>query len=123
MNDRCSFELELNALRGEIAALANLPILSPQFATWLGKLFALVEAAFGADSGEMRNLRALSPELPSEFYDSVTDRIDLLGLDDKSASDLMAKLYKDIPEAIFKRQLYDYDDLIAALILGLRSRC
>jgi hypothetical protein len=121
LNDRCSIELELSALRSEIAAFANLPVLSPQFATWLGKLFSLVEAGFGADSDEMRDLRAISPELPSEFYDSVTDRLGSLGLDEKWTSQLLAKLYNDVPEGVFRRRLYDYDDLIAALILGLRS--
>ena len=88
---------------------------------WHGKLFSLVEAGFGADSDEMRNLRAISPELPSEFYDSVADRLGSLALDDKLKSELLAKLQKDTPEAVFRRRLYDYDDFIAALLLGLRS--
>jgi hypothetical protein len=36
-------------------------------------------------------------------------------------SHLLTKLNKDVPEAIFMQRLYDYDDLIAAMIHGLRS--
>jgi hypothetical protein len=122
LNDLCDIEPKLDALRAEVATLVNLPVLSPEFTIWLGKLFQLVEGAYGAASDEMRQLRALSPELPSEFYDSVTERLGSLGLDDRSVSQLYAKLYREIPAAIFKRRLYEYDDLIAAFILGLRSK-
>jgi len=63
LNDRRGIEPELNALRDPIAALAKVPVLSPQFTTWLGKLFSLVEANFGTDSDEIRNLRTISPVL------------------------------------------------------------
>jgi hypothetical protein len=69
--ERSSIEDDLDQLRTEIAALRNFPPLSPQFVTWLGNLLLLVEGRFGVSSDEMRQLRAISPELPSEFYDSV----------------------------------------------------
>jgi hypothetical protein len=122
LNDRSTIELDLSRLRDEIAMLAKLPVLSPQFTTWLRKLFSLVEAGFGADSDELRDLRAIAPELPSEFYDSVADRLSSLGLDESSTRELFAKLHKDAPKAIFKRRLQDYDELIGALIHGIRSR-
>lgn len=121
LNDRRSIEHELNELRNEIATLLNLPVLSPEFTIWLGKLVALVETAFGINSEEMRELRAISPELPSEFYDSVTDRLGSLGLGDEWTRQILTKLYKDIPQTIFRRRLHDYDGLIAALIHGIRS--
>jgi hypothetical protein len=98
-----------------------LPALSREFTTWLSKLFALVEAGFGINSDEMRQLRAISPELPSEFYDSVADRLGAVGLSEKWKSHLLTKLNKDVPETIFMRRLYDYEDLIAAMIHGLRT--
>ena len=116
-----SIEYKLNQLRAEIAALRNFPALSLEFTTWLSKLFALVEAGFGINSDEMRNLRAISPELPSEFYDSVADRLGAMGLSEELHSQLLTKLNKDVPETIFVRRLYDYDDLIAAMIHGLRT--
>lgn len=123
MNDRNTIELELNELRGEITTLANLPVLSPRFVSWLGKLFALVETGFGADSNEMRELRAIAPELPSEFYDSVAERLRSLRLGENSTRQLLAKLHQDIPKAVFSRRLRDYDEFIKALILGLRYGC
>ena len=102
-------------------ALRNLPALSLEFTTWLGKLFTLVEASFGINSDEMRDLQAISPELPSEFYDSVAGRLAAMGLSEKWKSQLLTKLNKDGPETIFMRRLYDYDDLIAAMIHGLRT--
>jgi hypothetical protein len=117
-----SIEYKLNQLRAEIAALRNLPALSLEFTTWLSKLFALVEAGFGINSDEMHQLRAISPELPSEFYDSVADRLDAMGLNEEWKSRLLTKLNKDVPETIFMRRLYDYDGLIAAMIHGLRTQ-
>ena len=121
VNDHRSLEHELNELRKEIATLSNLSMLSPEFAVWQGKLFALVKACFGINSDEMRELRAISPELPSEFYDSVTERLGSLGLDDKLTNQILAKLYKDIPQTVFRRRLHDYDDLISAIIHGLQA--
>jgi hypothetical protein len=95
--------------------------LSLEFTTWLGKLFALVEASFSINSDEMRQLRSISPELPSEFYDSVADRLGVMGLSEKWKSHLLTKLNKDAPETFFRRRLDDYDDLIAAMIRGLRT--
>ena len=120
-NDRRGIEHELNELRNEIATILNLPVLSPEFVIWLGKLFVLVESTFGVNSDEMRELRAISPELSSEFYDSMADRLDSLGLDDKLKRQILTKLYTDIPQTIFSRRLHDYDDLIAAIIQGIRS--
>ena len=105
----------------EIATLRNFPALSQEFTTWLSKLFALVEASFGINSDELRDFRAISPELPSEFYDSVADRLSALGLSEELKSQLLTKLNKDVPETIFMRRLYEYDDLIAAMIHGLRT--
>jgi hypothetical protein len=118
--DRLDFEAGLSRLRAEIAGLSNRPALSPEFVKWLGKLLDLVKACFGPDSDEMRQLRAISPELPSEFYDSIEARIGSLGLDSKSADRLLAGLNRDLPQTIFRNRLYDYDDLIASMILGLR---
>jgi hypothetical protein len=81
-SDHSSVEYKLNQLRAEIATLRNLPVLSLEFTIWLSKLFALVEAGFGINSDEMRQLRAISPELPSD-YDSVADRLDAVGLSEK----------------------------------------
>ena len=119
--DRAGFEAALSELRAEIAGLANLPALSPEFVNWLGRLFDLVKAGFGPDSDEIRQLRAISPELPSEFYDSIAARIGSLGLDRKLTNQLLTGLNKDQPEAVFRRRLYDYDDLIASMIVSLRS--
>jgi hypothetical protein len=123
VGDHSSIQDELSQLRVEIPTLLNLPALSPEFTSWLGKLFALVKAGFGLNSDEMRELRALSPELPSEFYDSVADRLGEMGLDEKSKNQLLTQLNKNAPEAIFKRRLHDYDDLITAMIHGLRTKC
>jgi hypothetical protein len=121
IRDQSSIEYKLSQLRAEIATLRNLPALSLEFATWLSKLLALVEAGFGINSDEMRQLRAISPELPSEFYDRVADRLGAVGFSEKERNYLLTILNKDVPEAIFMRRLYDYDDLIAAMIHGLRS--
>ena len=118
--DRLDFEAGLSQLRAEIAGFSSLPALSPEFVNWLGKLLELVKACFGPDSDEMRQLRAISPELPSEFYDSIGARIGSLGLDSKSADRLLAGLNRDSPQAIFRKRLHDYDDLIASMIVGLR---
>jgi hypothetical protein len=120
-SDHSRIEYKLDQLRAEIAALRNLPALSLEFTTWLSKLFALVEAGFGSNSDELRQLRAISPELPSEFYDSVADRLSAVGLSEKWKSHLLTKLNKDGPETIFMRRLYEYDDLVAAMIHGLRT--
>jgi hypothetical protein len=120
-SDHSSIEYKLDQLRAEIATLRNLPALSLEFTTWLSKLFALVEVGFGINSDEMRQLRAISPELPSEFYDSVADRLGAMGLSEKWKSHLLTKLNKDGPETIFTRRLYEYDNLIAAMIHGLRT--
>jgi hypothetical protein len=120
-SDHSSIEYKLEELRAEIAALRNLPALSLEFTIWLSKLFALVEAGFGINSDEMRQLRAISPELPSEFYDSVADRLGAVALSEKGKSHLLTKLNKDVAETIFMRRLYEYDDLIAAMIHGLRT--
>jgi hypothetical protein len=118
--DNSSFEVELSQLRAEIARLRELPALSPEFVSRLGRLFGLVEACFGPDSDEMRQLRATSPELPSEFYDSIAARLGSLGLDEKATSRLLTGLNRDLPQTIFRNRLYDYDDLIASMIVGLR---
>jgi hypothetical protein len=118
--DRPDFEAELGRLRAEITNLSNLPALSSEFVDWLSKLLDLVKAHFGAESDELRQFRAISPELPSEFYDSIGERIGLLGLDRNSTNRLLMGLNRDLPQAIFKRRLYDYDDLIASMIVGLR---
>lgn len=94
-SDHSSIENKLNQLRAEIAALRNLPALSLEFTTWLSKLFALVEAGFGINSDEMHQLRAISPELPSEYYDSVADRLGAMELSEKWKSRLLTKLIKD----------------------------
>jgi hypothetical protein len=120
-SDHSSIEYKLDQLRAEIAALRNLPALSPEFTIWLSKLFALVEVGFGINSDQLRDLRAISPELPSEFYDSVADRLDAVGLSEMLKSQLLTKLNKDVPETIFMRRLYDYDDFITAMIHGLRT--
>jgi hypothetical protein len=121
VSDRSSVEYKLNQLRAEISTLRNLPALSLEFTNWLSRSFALVEAGFGIDSDELRDLRAISPELPSEFYDSVAGRLGEMGLSEKLKSQLLAKLNKDGHETIFTRRLYEYDDLIAAMIYGLRT--
>jgi hypothetical protein len=118
--DCTDLEAELGRLRAEIANLSNLPALSSEFVDWLGKLLDLVKARFGADSDEMRRLRAISPELPSEFYDSIGERIGLVGLDRNSTNRLLIGLNRDLPQEIFRRRLYDYDDLMASMIVGLR---
>jgi hypothetical protein len=82
-SDHSSIEYKLNQLRAEIATLRNLPALSLEFTTWLSRLFALVEAGFGINSDELHDLRAIFPELPSEFYDSVADRLNAVGLSQK----------------------------------------
>jgi hypothetical protein len=120
-SDHSSIEYKLDQLRAEIGTLRKLPALSLEFATWLSKLFALVEAGFGINSDEMRQLRAISPELPSEFYDSVAGRLGAVGLSEKLHSQLLTKLNKDAPETFFRRRLDDYDDFIAAMIHGLRT--
>jgi len=97
-------------------------VLSPEFVSWLGKLFSLVQLGFGANSNEMHELRAIAPELPSEFYDSVAGRLISLGLSEDMISQLVTKLHQDIPNAVFKRRLQDYDEFIGALIVGLRSQ-
>jgi hypothetical protein len=118
--DRHDFEAELGQLRAEIEGLSKLPSLSSEFVSWLSKLSDLVKARFGGDSDEMLQLRAISPELPSEFYDSVGKRIVSLGLGRNSTNQLLMGLNRDLPQAVFKKRLYDYDDLIAAMIIGLR---
>ncbi len=120
-SDLSSIEYKLNQLRAEVATLRNFPALSLEFTTWLGKLFTLVEASFGINSDELRDLRAIFPELPSDFYDSVADRLSAVGLSEKEKNYLLTILNKDVPEAIFMRRLYDYDDLIAAMIHKLRT--
>jgi hypothetical protein len=122
LNDHVAIERRLSELQSEIVALTKLGMLSPQFVVWLGKLFSLVQLGFGANSNEMLELRAIAPELPSEFYDSVAGRLISLGLDEGMTRQLLAKLHQDIPEAFFKRRLHDYDEFIAALIMGLRSQ-
>lgn len=95
--------------------------MSLEFAIWLSKLFALGEAGFGINSDELCDLRAISPELPSEFYDSIADRLDEVGLSEKMKNQLLTKLNKDGPETIFMRRLYEYDGLIATMIHELRA--
>ncbi|MGB6174893.1 MAG: hypothetical protein WBF43_00800 [Methylocella sp.] len=120
-SDHSSIEYKLNRLHAEIATLRNLPAMSLEFTTWLSKLFALVEAGFGINSDEMHRLRAISPELPNEFYDSVADRLGAMGLSEKWKSHLLTKLNKDVPETNLMCRLHDYDDLIAAMIRGLQT--
>jgi hypothetical protein len=120
VDDRFDFEVRLSQLRAEIAGLSDLAPLSPEFGKWLEKLFNVVRACFGLDSSEMRQLRAISPELPSEFYDSIEARIGSLGLDNKSTNQLLTGLNRDSHQAIFKKRLHDYDDLIASMIIGFR---
>jgi hypothetical protein len=121
VSDHSSIEYKLNQLRAEIATLRNLPALSQEFTTWLGKLFTLVEAGFGINSDEMRELQAISPELPSEFYDSVAGRLGAMGLSEKWKSQLLTKLNKDAPETFFRRRLDEYNEFLAAMIHGLRT--
>jgi hypothetical protein len=118
--DRRGVEDQLNQLRPEIATLLNLPVLSPEFTAWLDKLFVVVKAGFGVNSDEMRQLRAISPELPSEFYDSVAERLGSLVSDEDRRNQLLAKLHNDVPQTIFRRRLHEYDDLIGAMIHGLQ---
>ena len=121
VSDHSSIEYKLNQLRAEIVTLRNLPALSLEFTTWLSKLFALVEAGFGINSEEMRQLRAISPELPSEFYDSVAGRLGAMGLSEELESQLLTKLNKDAPETFFRRRLDEYNEFLAAMIHGLRT--
>ena len=121
-SERSSIEDELRKLRAEIASLRKATALSPQFVTWHHKLYELIEAAYGVDSNEMREFRALSPELPSEFYDSVEARLKLVGLNEKFTNALLMKLYKDVPQNVFEQRLHDYDELIATLVFGLSKR-
>ena len=44
---------------------------------------------------ELRDLRAISPELPSEFYDSIAGRLNALRLSEELKSQLLTKLNKD----------------------------
>jgi hypothetical protein len=118
--DRSDFKVELDRLRAEIASLLNLPALSREFVSWLGKLLDLVKGHFGPDSDELRQLREISPELSVEFYDSIGARIGSLGLDGKLTNQLLMRLNRDIPELVFRKRLYDYDDLIASMTVGPR---
>jgi hypothetical protein len=120
VSERSGIE-DLGQLRAEIATLVDLPALSPQFSAWLRKLYEVVEANFGVQSDEMRQLRAISPELPSEFYDSVATRLESLGLNEKLTNALLLALNKDGPEKVFKQRLHDYEELITTMIHGLQS--
>jgi len=122
LSDPSSTEDKLNQLRSEITILLDLPALSPQFMSWLGRLYVLVGAAFGSNSNEMRDLRALSPELPSEFYESIANRLGGLPLEEQFINQLITQLNMNSPEAIFGRRLHEYGDLIAAMIHGLRTK-
>jgi hypothetical protein len=121
-SEKLASKRELNAalkrLRSEIAALSVLPPLSPQFTSWLERLFALVEANFGSHSDELRQLRAIAPELPSEFFDSVQSRFAALGFDEKLSDALLMKLNKEVPVDIFRKRLRDYDEFVASLVLS-----
>ena len=119
--ERSSTEDDLDELRTEIATLRTLPPLSPQFVTWLRKLLLLVEGRFGVSSDEMRQLRAISPELPSEFYDSIAARLELLGSNIELSKALFLSLYKDAPQQIFNKRLYEYEEFITSIIYGLHS--
>jgi hypothetical protein len=112
---------DLSRLRAEIATLADLPALSPQFSAWLRNLHGVVKANFGAHSDEMRQLCAISPELPSEFYDSIATRLESLGLNEKLTNALLLALNKDGPQNVFKQRLHDYEELITTIIQGLQS--
>jgi hypothetical protein len=114
--DNNALEDELNKLRAEIATLLELPALSRDFGNWLNKLFEFVKAHFGADSAEMRELRTISPELPSEFYDHVSEKLETLGLGENWKNELLTKLNRDTPKTIFDKRLYEYDSFIASLI-------
>ena len=120
VSERSGIE-ELGQLRAEIATLVDLPALSPQFSAWLRKLYEVVEANFGVQSDEMRQLRAISPELPSEFYDSIATRLESLGLNEKLTNALLLALNKDGPQKVFKQRLHDYEELITTMIHGLQS--
>jgi hypothetical protein len=113
---------EVTRLRDEIDVLRGLPVLSSEFATWLGKLAEVVAKEFGADSNELRQLRAITPELPSEFYDSVADRIEKVVPNRAVASELLTKLQSEAPAVMFQRRLHEYDDLIAAMLHGLQPK-
>lgn len=121
MADNSGLEDELNRLRAEIVTLRELPALSREFCTWLDNLFEFVRANFGADSAEMRELRAISPELPSEFYDHVSEKLGALGLGENWKNELLTKLNRDTPKAIFDKRLYEYDSFIASLFHGGRA--
>ena len=51
-----------------------------------------------------------------------TTRLESLGLNEQLSNALFLSLHKDAPQKIFKQRLDEYDDFIAAIIYGLRSR-
>jgi hypothetical protein len=76
-------------------------------------------AGFGAESDYLRRLRVISPELPSEFYDSVADRLD--ALDARWKERLLAQL-RDAPRSVNRRRLNDHDALIGTMLAEIRSQ-
>ena len=120
--ERSSIEDDFGELRDGDRDPSEFAPLSPQFAAWLGKLLLLVEGRFGASSDEMRQLRAITPELPSEFYASVATRLESLGPNEQLSNALFLALDKDVPQKIFKQRLYEYDEFIASIIYGLQSK-
>jgi len=112
---------ELKSLRAEIVHLRILPALSSEFTAWVSKFFTIVKLIFGDNSSELSQLKALSPELPSEFYDTVAQRLLSINLTDKQRDELLLNLFRDLPEAQFRERLYEYDDLITAMINSLES--
>jgi hypothetical protein len=119
--DNNGLDDELKKLRAEIATLLELPPLSREFGVWLDKLFEFVRARFGPDSAETRELRTISPELPSEFYDHVSEKLQTLGLGESWKNELLTKLNRNTPKAIFDKRLYEYDSFIASLIYRHRA--
>lgn len=113
---------ELNRLRAEIETLLKLPALSPEFGVWLGKLFECVKVRFGTNSDEMRELRTISPELPNEFYNHISEKLEALGLNENWRDELLRKLNREAPKSVFDKRLYEYDSFIGALIHGLQAR-
>lgn len=109
-------ETELSKLRAEIAVLRKLAPLSSDFTAWLGRLFEFVKAQFGNDSAEMRELREISPELPSEFFDATSNKLESLPFEQKHKDQLLAKLNSEVPKSIFDKRLYEYDEFITGLI-------
>jgi hypothetical protein len=122
VNDPQRIEHELSKLREEFPILVELPALSPEFGAWLAKLFLVVKHGFGVSSNEMQELRSISPELPSEFYDVIERNLQSLDLNDEWTDELIKKLVNDVPQMNFRHRLYQYLEFIGACIYVARSQ-